>query len=202
MERIMDGITNKSVPQWVPAMTQSDYPNNYRATFGAIVITMIGLGFPAFVANPLNKFLVNTLLGDDADSEFLLNYYLPELNTVVVGASGVHVVDVLTRGVGVIIKLLYAFSFQEKVIPWEFFKKPFVIKLGGHNIKNVNEIADALTGFEQSDWNTIHSKDLYPGQDTCKYQQGHSIWHEVAANGLLDLVFLCDYVNKQIKYEY
>jgi len=87
----------------------------------------------------------------------------------VVGTTGVHLVDVLTRGIGVIIKLLYAFLFQEKVIPLKLFKKPWVISIGGHNVRNVNAIADSLTGFEQTDWNTVHSKNIYPGQDTCKY---------------------------------
>jgi len=199
----MESITDKSVPNWVPVMVKSDYPNNYQATFGAIVVTMVALGMPAFVAGPLNKFLVNELLsGDDTDREFLLNFYLPELKLAVVGATGVHLIDLLTRGIGVIIKLLFAFLFQEKVIPLKLFKEPWVISLGGHSIQNINGIADDFTGFEQSDWNTVHSKNLYPGQDTCKYQQGHSVWHEVSANGLLDLVYLCDYVNKQIKYEY
>lgn len=39
------------------------------------------------------------------------------------------------------------------------------------------------------------SKDLYPGQEHCKYEQAHSIWHEVQASALVDLLYFSNHLN-------
>lgn len=97
--------------------------------------------------------------------------------------------------------MIYAFLFQEHKIPIKFMNSPTAIWLGGHNIANMNAVADWLTGFKQSDEDVNKSTFLvYPGQEQCKLQQGHSIWHETSANGLLDLVWLCDFVSGSYHY--
>ena len=99
-------------------------------------------------------------------------------------------------GVGVIIKILFAFLYQEKELPGfitGFFDRPVMIRIGAWLIPFVNGLADALTGFKQTDHDVNHSIDVYPGHSFCKNDQPHSIWHEVSANGLLDLVYLCDH---------
>jgi len=164
------------------------------------VTTLVALALPACVAHPLNTFLVDSLLSGDA-KDFTLNSYLPELEPLAAGAKGVHVLDVLSRGVGVILKLVFAFLYQEKQIPSELFRTATMIGLGGHSVGGVTWAADALTGFQQTDWSVNNSVDVYPGQATCKQEQGHSIWHEVSANGLLDLIYLCDYVNKVARFD-
>lgn len=63
----------------------------------------------------------------------------------------------------------------------------------------VNFVADLFTMFPQTDTDVNRSVNVYPGQATCKYQQGHSIWHEMSSNGLLDLVYLCDYIHSLTK---
>jgi len=113
MEGIMASITNDPVPDWVNVLEHADYPRDYQGTFGAIVTTLVALGLPAFIAHPLNTFLVNSLLSGDA-KDFSLNSYLPALEPLVAGVKGVHALDVLSRGVGVIIKLVFAFLYQEK----------------------------------------------------------------------------------------
>ena len=109
----MASITNDPVPDWVNVLEHADYPRDYQGTFGAIVTTLVALGLPAFIAHPLNTFLVNSLLSGDA-KDFSLNSYLPALEPLVAGVKGVHALDVLSRGVGVIIKLVFAFLYQEK----------------------------------------------------------------------------------------
>ena len=99
---------------------------------------------------------------------------------------------------GVLLKLVYAFLFQEEFIPLDFLKTPLAINVGGFLIPVINGIADTMTGLNQSDKNVNWSQDVYPGQSHCKHDQGHSIWHEVSANGLLDLLFMCDYVNSLV----
>lgn len=68
-------------------------------------------------------------------------------------------------------------------------------------IPTVNMIADQLTGFKQTSPELNWSYSLYPAHSYCKYEGSHAVWHEVSANGLVDLIYLCDYVNKVvIKY--
>jgi len=98
-----------------------------------------------------------------------------------------------------LIKLIFAFLYQEKYVKIPGFKSPIVIQIGGHMTSVVNFIADVFTMFPQTDQEVNKSEHVYPGQSTCKYQQGHSIWHEMSANGLLDLVYLCDYIHALTK---
>lgn len=37
---------------------------------------------------------------------------------------------------------------------------------------------------------------MYPGHSFCKYDMTHSLWHEVSANALPDLIFMCDNMNR------
>lgn len=99
---------------------------------------------------------------------------------------------------GTVIKIGYAFVFQQQFgyIPGTETKPALYI--GGHSIPVVNFIADILTGFEQTDHDVNNSKNLYPGQKHCKYDQGHSIWHEQSANGIVDIMYLCDFVNSLV----
>ena len=70
-----------------------------------------------------------------------------------------------------------------------------MIKWGGKHISSINSWADWFTGFEQTDAKVNESVDVYPGQSYCKEKEPHSIWHEVVANGFLDLMYLCDHTN-------
>lgn len=70
-----------------------------------------------------------------------------------------------------------------------------MIHVGAFLVPFVNDIADGLTGFKQTDSNVNESFGVYPGHEFCKRDQAHSLWHEVAANGLVDLIYLCDYTN-------
>jgi hypothetical protein len=44
--------------------------------------------------------------------------------------------------------------------------------------------------------NVVNSKNVYPGDDQCRGYSPHSLWHEESANGLLEIVFLADFMNK------
>jgi hypothetical protein len=59
----------------------------------------------------------------------------------------------------------------------------------------VTELGSAISGTPQTDKDVVMSRNVYPGEDKCNAEQAHSIWHEVSANGLVEIVFLCDFVN-------
>ena len=63
----------------------------------------------------------------------------------------------------------------------------------------VNAIADDITHFPIDDDNVRLAKDVYPGAAKCRLQQAHSIWHEESAAGLLELVYVADYINSVLQ---
>lgn len=75
-------------------------------------------------------------------------------------------------------------------------KSAFVVGTGGFFMFMFNISGDLLTWFHQSDLKVTWAIDTYPGQTSCKYEQGHSIWHEQSANALVDLIYLADYTRR------
>ena len=104
----------------------------------------------------------------------------------------------LIKFTGMVPKWILMFTYEERMLPIPGALSPFGIWIGGLLIPFVNSITDFLTGFKQTDHNVNVSSNLYPGQSHCKYDQAHSIWHEVSGNGLMDIMFYCDYVNSLI----
>ena len=71
-------------------------------------------------------------------------------------------------------------------------------KLGGAAMPYVNMVADALTGYKHAD-DVRRSRGVYPGDDTCREGPSpHAKWHEQAAQGLIDLMFLMDDASRVI----
>jgi len=53
-----------------------------------------------------------------------------------------------------------------------------------------------ISQIPQTDENVVKSKNVYPGDDQCRGYSPHALWHEESANGLLEIVFLGDFMNK------
>lgn len=58
-----------------------------------------------------------------------------------------------------------------------------------------NAVSTKISGFAETDDAVVHAKNLYPGDSHCRTHSPHSLWHEESANGLLEIVFLCDFVH-------
>jgi len=89
----------------------------------------------------------------------------------------------------ILIKFLYAFCFQEIIIPMKCTKLRPIFILGGMMGPAVCWIADIVS------WNYSYDywyKDQYPGKANAKYNSPHAVWHEVAADALGELVMLYD----------
>jgi len=73
--------------------------------------------------------------------------------------------------------------------------------LGALLTPSVNRLANRLTGFVHPDDSIQQSDSVYPGQDFCKLKHTapHAKWHEISANGLMDLAYLSDYVKVVIE---
>ena len=194
-----DTIYSQPVSAWRKVIDESDYEHSYQNTFGAIIANILNLVLPESVTKPILIVLSDLMLNSD-QKEFLIDVYLPELFSATKNVSTplTQKFGLLSKGIGVIVKIVYAFCYQEQELPsWitGFFDQKFMIAWGAKHISKINSIADWFTGFEQTDYNVNESVNVYPGQSFCKTTQAHSIWHEQSANGLLDLIYLCDYTN-------
>lgn len=106
-------------------------------------------------------------------SDFLVNKYLPILQdaTKDIRVPLGEKLTITSMGIGVIVKILFAFLYQEKELPSAItglFDKPFMIRVGAFAIPFVNFIADLLTGFKQTDHEVNRSGDVYPGNAFCR----------------------------------
>lgn len=93
-------------------------------------------------------FIADKVLSDSS-KDFYVNKFLPELEEGVKNVK-VPILDkfkLLQRAIGLVIKLIYAFLYQEQYIPIKFFLTPAAIEWGGHHVKTMNDIADSLTEF-------------------------------------------------------
>lgn len=200
MQNITNFIANNDTVFWPLVLEQEDYPHDYTLTFAATVTTIVALILPWNLTTAIITFVCDHTISEQ-NKQFITEHYFPELEIAIQGVKPIHKLRTFSAGIGVLIKIIYAFLYQEKEIPLKLFKNPFMIKLGGHSISLINHIADILTGFKQTDKEVNWSESsLYPGQGQCRLQEPHSIWHEVSANGLLDLIYLCDFINGQIHY--
>jgi len=53
-----------------------------------------------------------------------------------------------------------------------------------------------ISQIPQTDENVVKSHNVYPGDDQCRGHSPHALWHEESANGLLEIVFLGDFMHK------
>lgn len=104
-------------------------------------------------------------------------------------------------------KLIFAYCFEEDSALTGF--KWIRSISGAFDIWFVNFIADNISDDYQSDLNVQFGSNVYPGSSTCQNKEDQSVFNEMYANGLLELVMAADQVNEMIrkgmqkqKYEY
>jgi len=94
-----------------------------------------------------------------------------------------------------IMKIAYAFAFQEEMPPIPFLWKPVPNEMGALLLPSWNKLADHISGVPQLDEHMKQSMDVYPGDFKCRGYSPHALWHEESANGLLEITLLADYIN-------
>lgn len=61
-----------------------------------------------------------------------------------------------------------------------------------------NALSTQISGFAETDEMVKDAKNLYPGDAHCRTHSPHALWHEESANGLLEIVFVADYIHSII----
>lgn len=183
---------------WPEVLNSLDLPLDYYITFSALISTFVSLIAPWFVTELVMSTLADKIL-TPKDRDFLNNDYLPALHEAVkdVSIEKEEKTKITSIFVSMMIKLLYATFWQEHLIPLPKIQdSPFDIHIGDFLLPYVNDVADRISGIPQTDEAVKTSKNVYPGDSFCRSYQAHSIWHEESSTGLLELVFLADYINK------
>jgi len=91
-----------------------------------------------------------------------------------------------------IIKIGYAFLYQEIYVSVPFLYNPITMNIGAYLMPLINGLASRISGFPQTDQNVVDAKGLYPGDNICRAYSPHAVWHEEAGNGFLEMMFLAD----------
>jgi hypothetical protein len=192
-------INEKSVYDWLGELKSLDLPN-YYLTFSGFVV--IGLDI-MFIDNPeladtVTKFLASLIL-NDAQTAFLIDEYLPEFRRVR-ASEGITFggEDRKTLGnmfVGTVLKMVYAFYWQEAIVPGPHISDPEAIARGAEMLPVVNALANQLTGFYHVDEEFQQSINVFPGDARCRAEQGHAIWQEESGNGLVDMALVAQFVD-------
>ena len=95
-----------------------------------------------------------------------------------------------------LIKILWAFVWQEFFIPLPFLYTTIPLGIGAYCTEAINAFASNLSGFPQTDKAVVEGKNLYPGQAMCRQTSAHSLWHEESANGFLEIALIADTMHK------
>ena len=197
---IVSMFYDKSVPAWARVLDTSDFPHDYFIVFGAFLSTVLALILPwslcQFVMTELATHLVKK-----EEADFLINHYLPELHDGIkdLQVPLAHRLTILRQTIGTLAKVFYAFLYQEHYLSISIMQTSLAIEIGGKLMPWANGLSAKISGFPQTDESVNTSTNVYPGEAFCKETQGHSIWHEESANGLLELVFLSDYIGRVTK---
>jgi hypothetical protein len=93
---------------------------------------------------------------------------------------------------GSLLKVAYAFLWQEVFVPFGFMYNEFGITFGAMGMAYLNHNLNHFSGIKQTDDRINKFLNVYPGDTLCRLQSPHAIWHEESANGLLEFFFMND----------
>jgi len=92
-----------------------------------------------------------------------------------------------------LIKLVYAFLWQEEVLTQDdFWLQPTTNAIGTLVLPLVNGLANQLNNFTYSDAVMQTGINMYPGETWCNPVIPHAKWHVETSIALTDFVFLSD----------
>ena len=189
-------FSEEKVDDWAKVLDEGDFPHVYFITFATFVCTIFSLILPWFLAS----FVINhaIVLIPEENRDFVMNHYMPELHNATKNISIPHEdqKELVFRFIGVLIKIGWAFVWQEDFVPLPFLYNEFALPIGAKLTPDINDYSARISKFPQTDKNVNTSHNVYPGDWFCRNYSPHALWHEESANGLLELVFLSDFVNK------
>merc|ERR1740131_859029 len=191
-KQLADMLRTQPVNSWIGLIEELDTPD-YMLTFSGIVVTLLTLQLPQDQVDAVLPVLMDAFSLPNETRAFVFDVYLPEIRagTTDVSLGFLEHAQFQLNTVGTLVKLIYAFLWQEYALTDnELFLDPEVNQIGANFMITINQLADWLTDFPLLDNNLQKGSGIYPGEDYCNPQEPHSKWHVESANGLMDLMLL------------
>ena len=215
-------IENQPISKWGSILTNYDYPST-NIGVGAFVGLIISLIMPLHPKD--GELIMNSSLSimnlfeyrvNRTDYMFYEEEFIPAIIDATINMRKVlpkrEVKNLFKNSVGVLIKFVYAFLYQEDTIQNEKFNKYWEIKAISNFVYNflpmINNLASSLTSFgtSYSRKDFQEGTNFYPGEEICnKGGEGsstflHPRWHLQTAIAWPDLAFLADDIHRIIKF--
>lgn len=182
---------NSAIAALVP-----QYQNDYFITFGCTVILILRLCLPKAFVDKVLPIVAQIMSLQPQDIAFLLQTFDPvleeALSSHIISTNSKHIL--LKRGLGTLLKMFYAFIWQEGIFKGPWLTSANANALGGYMIPLINRLGDILTGYPHPD-DVRAAVGIYPGDGMCRHLVAHAKWHEQSANALVDLIYLTDDVH-------
>jgi len=197
-QQLADMLRTQPVDTWTQGIEDLDTPE-YMLTFSGIICTLLTLQLEADQVDSYLPPLMDAFNLPNETRAFIFDVYLPEIRagTADVSLGFLEHAQFQLNTVGTLIKLIYAFLWQEYALTdADIFLDPEVNQLGASAMSSVNQLANYLTDFPILDEGLQSGSGIYPGEDWCNPQEPHSKWHVQSSNGLMDLMLLADNVFK------
>ena len=160
----VEGDTNS----WGAYLTSDDFPNNFNRSFACIVTTFSILMLPTWFSEWFVPELLTAILGGD---EFIVDKYFPEMVKELQDKS-LGILEWLNAArffVGLIIKLLIAFMYQEEAaLSKAIDRGVYTVWFQGITLWLVNITANIISDQYQTDSAVTWALGVYPGDSFCR----------------------------------
>lgn len=106
-------MINDDITVWHQKLEELDVPYHYTKLFGTMIANICAVVFPWNITEIIISYMSEGLKGSSA--RFLIDEYMPELQKAIEGLDlpfGVRF-TILWKALGTLVKLIYAFLFQE-----------------------------------------------------------------------------------------
>ena len=214
VDYIMNMYIESSYKEWGTVIRAADFPDLGRVMSAATTM-LIGIVLPQDQFSLTSLRVIIPFLMDlfklkisSETKEFITKEYIPAIWPAIGKMRENMPTKVINKlfkkFVGTMIKFLYAFLWQEKVVKKSLLLQPFIVHLGGKFLPMINDLASTLTSFEYSSPAFQTGKNFYPGQETwlnkggCDAWNAHAKWHLQSGIALPDFAFVFDEVYRLI----
>jgi len=190
------------IPDWNEALQELDVPD-YFFTFACIIVNGLTLILPKDIEDEVINVaiaLFSNMLPPEVKT-FLTDQYLPTFRAAMTFQLTLEEKEAMVPVIlGTVMKLLWAFVWQEQTFLYSFIFDPTWNYIGNLLTPPLFSLANNLTQFPHDDMDYQKQKDVYPGQAHCNIKAAapHAKWHDISATGLMDMAFMSDYVRTVI----
>jgi len=195
VEYWLEIFNTKDVTEWTPAFHDTDIPS-IQFIFSGILTHLMVLDFGTNTTITIAKPLMDLFGVDEESRTFIFDHYLPKLDAQIshIQLSVLEKAELTENTIGSIIKLLYAFFWQESIIDLgDLNTSPETNAWGAAYTPTFNMFANNFTRWDL----TVEDVQMgggYPGHEGCNKVIPHAKWHAQTAASLADMTRLMDFV--------